>query len=501
LPKRSALIALVLHSCAVTEAYASEEAGDALAPSIFALPGFVRLPMPAPFAEGVRASLIGGYGYTEPVLHQGDRHQRALGILSASLALDPHLAIAARYDARYDRHSPGSDSGFTGDGRLAAIARAGIGGGFHAGIEAIAWFPGGETAPSLVLDATSIDLAALFGWSSAEGTTAVALLAGFRIDESRRAFPDVERLSLADRTALELSSAHAVLLGLGASHTFGAIDLFAEGTWDLLVGERAPSALQSPLRVNAGGRWALTFERTLFLGLIGEASLSERPAIALGAPLVPVEPRVSVFAQLAYVLPFSEPRVADSPQIVLPEHQPPPPPPPPVLTGSLRAQVLSRDGAPLEGAAIEVATASTSTRASCDARGVALFPGLRIGAFTLRAEKDGYLAGTATGAIVADQIADLEIRMAPRLPEGEIRGTVRSFSGQPLRAKISVEPIGASVEADAQGDFMLSVAPGTYSVVIRAPGYREQRRRVKVEEQGVTVLNADLVLIRQRGRR
>ena len=36
------------------------------------------------------------------------------------------------------------------------------------------------------------------------------------------------------------------------------------------------------------------------------------------------------------------------------------------------------------------------------------------------------------------------------------------------------------------------VPPGSYEVIVASPGFAGQRRRMQVEENGVTILNADL---------
>ena len=48
------------------------------------------------------------------------------------------------------------------------------------------------------------------------------------------------------------------------------------------------------------------------------------------------------------------------------------------------------------------------------------------------------------------------------------------------------------MRADENGEFELEVPPGAYEVVIEANGHDVQRRRVTVEQLGVTVLNVDL---------
>jgi uncharacterized membrane protein len=75
---------------------------------------------------------------------------------------------------------------------------------------------------------------------------------------------------------------------------------------------------------------------------------------------------------------------------------------------------------------------------------------------------------------------------------------VRSYDGNPVEATVRIEPEGTEFTTGEDGTFEFELQPGTYTVSIRADGFYEQRRRVVLEEDGVTVLNADL---RRRGRR
>lgn len=75
---------------------------------------------------------------------------------------------------------------------------------------------------------------------------------------------------------------------------------------------------------------------------------------------------------------------------------------------------------------------------------------------------------------------------------GQIRGNVRSFEGEPLRATIVVKPGDLRAQTSQDGKFSLEVEPGSYKVSLRAPGYAPQTRRIVVDEDGITVLNVEL---------
>jgi hypothetical protein len=91
----------------------------------------------------------------------------------------------------------------------------------------------------------------------------------------------------------------------------------------------------------------------------------------------------------------------------------------------------------------------------------------------------------------ASQKLDVQLTALP--PASQVRGVVRTFGGRGVVARIRVEPLGADVSTNDGGRFQIDVAPGDYEVVIEAPGYEHQRRKVHVDPLGVVILNADLV--------
>jgi len=76
--------------------------------------------------------------------------------------------------------------------------------------------------------------------------------------------------------------------------------------------------------------------------------------------------------------------------------------------------------------------------------------------------------------------------------QGQIQGNIRSFDGQPLQATVTVYPANLKATSNAEGEFEISIKPGRYTVRLRAFGYKSQNRTVVVQENGVTVLNAEL---------
>ena len=381
-----------------------------------------------------------GYGYTESVLGSGDRHDRAMARLGAEGRPTPWLGLSLRFDGRYDHHSiPGqaADSGMVGDPRVQIRADHALASGFAIGARAGIWFPGGN-APSIDLGATTPELVAMASHSSSGPSLpiTVAMNLGYRSDHSARTATDASMLSASDRSALGVSAFDAVLMGASASAGRGRVRGYAEWTWDLLVGNGSPAPLTSPMIIGAGVRVAAA--ESLGVEVAAELSPSRRPEMNATAPLVPIAPRLAAWVGLTYA--FGVTRAVPAPQPPAAEATPPTKEPPVKV-----AQPAVPDPAPA-------------------------------------------MAG--------------EDDPKPSLPGGQIRCYIRSLRGRTVEAEVEVREVGHEAgNADASapqalhardGRFELDVVPGSYEVRVSAPGYESQRRRIQVEQNGVTLLNVDL---------
>jgi len=479
---RLLVAALVAGGAFLGTAAASAQVGE----SGDALPGIVRIPVHEAAASERPVVLAGtaAYGFTESVLESGeDVHHRVEGGLALGWRPTSWLGASLRIDGRYDRHlgptPEEDDDGFVGLPRLAVRLGTQVSPAFSLGTQVAVAFPGAE-APSIVGDAISADVEA-FGALRISDATTVAFRAGWRFDEGPDSIDAPQDLSPADRLGLGLSDADAVLLGLGLSGRLSRdLELLAEWTWDLLVGEAAPAASEAPMRIGGGFRWrplAGAARDRLEVQAIVDGTVSRRPDLSdpLG-PLVPVEPRVRVLLGLTARL----------------------------------------GGAP--------STPETSDEDGGDGEegGEGEGEGVDDGDTASGSVDDDVEEGDPDAPIPDDQVAPV----APAT--GELRGVVRSYSGRSIRATVRVEVGGTDTgsddhedggedgggddgdrdpatadgedaddqafeaETDRYGAFSLTLPVGEHIIVIEARRYRTQRRRVQVEEGGVTILNADL---------
>lgn len=459
----------------------------------WALPGIVRIGVPGGGPR--RLSLAGGagYGYTESQGSGDGAHHRAFGSAAVGFVPLPALELALRFDGRYDLHpndGSGSHGAGVGDPRLLVRYGGAPGGGsIRLGAEAIAWVPG-KDAPSFAADATTLDGRLLAAYAPEAGPVLAALL-GFRWDNSAAAAPDTARLRPGDRLALGLSDSNAVLAGVGVSIPAGATEILGEATADLLIGSDAPSLGKSPIRVGGGVRYAVSAQ--LALEALVEVSASGRPGLTPADPLVPVEPRFAAGLGLRFRLPEGAP-----PGAAAPAPAPKAEDTKPAAAGAaakeapLAIAVVGPDGNAVAGASVEILAGETRVRAVDGGDGTYRAAAVPFG--------DAKIAVTADGFVAAEQPVrhegaagkPVEIRLEAAVAPGQLRGLIRSFSGKGLGATIRVEPIGKEVKADPQGNFALDLPGGDYEVTITQQGYKPQHRKVHVDQNGVTVLNAEL---------
>jgi hypothetical protein len=438
----------------------------------------------------------GGYGYTESVLNTGDVHHRAAGAVAIEGRPTRWLGLGLRLDGRYDRHEggpQGSDDGWVGDPRLFVRVDTGVASVLRAGARLGVWLPG-QTAPSIDFGAVTPELAGALTFAPRGTPLWLTANGGYRLNRSARSANDPARLSAADRLGLELSSFDQVLAGAAAVYGGGRAQGFVEVLAELMVGAGSPSPSASPLRAGGGARFALT--RNVRLEAEAEVTLSARPDLSASGPLVPVPPRAAVWLGVAYRFGAS---VAPAPPHPITARTTVAATPRLPASAALAGRVMTADGGAVSAPSVTVQAGAGADAVVVEVDGDGRFTlSGKVGqTLTVHAQSAGYESATETVTLVARSEAAVTLTLQRRLPNGQIRGLVRSFRGIGLDAEIKIDPSDQTLPTPAalhaqDGRFEVDVAPGTYQVTITAPGYETQRRRVDVEQNGVTLLNADL---------
>lgn len=474
------MLALLTPGAVVHAAPAAEQVGT----SSDAQPGIFRVPVAEPTRPAVAASAT--YGYTEKLDGATGPGHRLGGRVAGAAGLLPWLNLGGVLDARYDRHSGDDDGVMLGGGIAARVA--GTLGSLRLGGELRAWVPGAEEVAT-TFRATSLDARLLFGADL--GGPLLALSAGYRLDRSAEAGERAPRLSFGDRAALGLSDFDAVLAGAGIAVPVGRVELLAELSAELLIGKGAPPVAASPLHATAGGR--LHLSERMSLELLVDASAGKRPAVGPAEPLVPIEPRVGGLVGWRYRFVETEAAPARArPPVVAPAPKREPAPVAPV-DAPFEVVLTDEEGAPVRGAEVTIRVGDRSEALTGDDSGVYRHERIPKGAAKLAVKAPGYEPFERDVVVEAGKSVRLPAKLKSLPPPSQVRGMVRSLGGQPLVAKIRVDPLGVETTTDETGAFQVDVAPGAYEVTIDAEGYESQRRQVRVDAQGVVILNADLV--------
>lgn len=468
-----------------------------------ALPGLREVPVVElrPELSGAIA-VSGAYGISVDEPWAATTRHRLQGGLAGALHVLPWLAFGVEITGRWDSVTRGNtDTGMTGTPVLTARASMEPIAGLGLGLDVATWMYGGE-APSLEPGSTSLRARIVGSYRvrlAPTATLTIAATAGGLLDNSRAAAPRsvTDSLSDADRLSLGVSDFSGVLLGAGAALRIDALEVLAEMTYRVLVGEGAPSADGMPLHIVLGARGRPIGE-ILEIGAYADVSASAaRPEyVAAGNPAVPIDPRFTLTVQATVRLGVGgEPVTAgegdeggegDGGGGVGAER------------GAISGRVVDDAGAGIAGASIEVTPAgaaegSEPLRATSGADGAWTVEGVPVGPARVVVRAEGREAVEQTLEVGAGAIAQApEARLGGTLPAGEIRGVVQAADGSPLAAQIRIEPLGLELTCDADGAFEADVPPGTYQVTVRAPGHRAQTREVVVEQRGVVVLNAQL---------
>lgn len=460
------------------------------------LPGVNRVLTMEPLS-GMGLFAGAGYGFSGEALGMSDSHHRATGVVSVGLGLTRWLTLAARFDGRYDRHSDigapdVTEDGWVGDPRLVGQFSHALSDSLNVGALAVIWFPGAN-APSVVTSAISGDLQLGASYKAMDGRLRLAANLGLRIDNSAASIENADTLSQADRLSLGLSDSNAVLVGLGAAYRMGRAEILGEFTLDKLIGDMVPTPDTSPARLAAGVQ--LMLSDTMQARVMLEANMSALPNAELGQPLAPFEPRVSVMTGLYYRWggPKKQPSLTDGLAGDGDGAQTPTKP------TSLSGRITSDSGDGLADAKVEIAIGEETRSAQTDAEGrftIDLsdvdFDVSEIEEATVVVTAEGYKSSERPVDLTTGEALSLDVQVEVALPRGQLRGVVRAYNGKPISGTITVEPIGLTAKSAADGTFELDVPPGQYTVTIKAKGFKGQRRKVDVQDGGVTILHIDM---------
>ena len=159
--------------------------------------------------------------------------------------------------------------------------------------------------------------------------------------------------------------------------------------------------------------------------------------------------------------------------------------------GELVITVTNKEGgAPIAGASVKLQDQEKVT----DEKGSVTFAELPPGALSLQVHAAGYRPGEEVAQVVAGRSGTVPVLLFKEKKQipATISGIVRSVRGPAVKARLEIPELSLRIFADAKGAFSLSVPAGSYRVIISAPHYRKQVKRVSVKEGDQTIFNVDL---------
>jgi hypothetical protein len=473
----------------------TEAPSESLSPS--ALPGLHRVATAHAVAPGLAFAISAGYGFTESVLRDDTAHHRARGILAVSYRPTAWLAAGLELDGHYDRHSleTGTDQSFISDPRLFARVMHSLGP-IDVALHGTVWLPGDSPADA-TLSAATADAKLVV--SKSFGTTLFAANFGYRLDRSAKSVQDPNALSDSDRLSLGVSDSDALLFGFGGTYPLSSsVSALGELTWDVLTGDDAPAATSSPIRLSGGVRWAANNSVSLDARI--DLSPQKRPIVARGEPLVPIEPLVGFIVGLS--VRFGSDVAEAPPKKIVIDVKPevPDKPKPAAATATIKGRVVDPRGKAIVGAQVRVTATPRFVLLSSDGGGKFVSGALPEGNAIVEVEADGFKPRKTEVPLKNGETLDVDFILEPAVPQGQLRGAVHGYDGKPVQATISIMGLDIATLADEEGAFELSIPAGEHEVTVTADGFKTQTRTVVVEDNGVTVLNADLRKKRRRRR-
>jgi len=350
----------------------------------------------------------------------------------------------------------------------------------------------------LAFDAVSPKLTTAVGYHAPFGLSAAFNL-GASWDRTELAFTDA--LDPILRYSAGVSNTPWVDLGLAIDYSLELLEVltitpFLETSFLLPVGGVDTAAGMAGL-AGGGLRTALGKENQLAVTLAAEVGyLRPNP----NEVAVPAVPPWAASLGLAYAFdPFARP-TAEAVAA-------PPPPPPPAAkevikevappTGVIKGAVVdSVAGTPVVDAIVTIDGVESSPLAVNGADGsFQTYPLAANRPYKLKVVANGYNTGEVNAVVGVDAVRTVEVALVQTDAEqfGELRGAIKSADGKPLEASIVVTGVKGRFTTDpATGSFSCKLPVGDHTVAIGAPGYRAQKKKVKIRPGDVVIINVDL---------
>lgn len=169
-----------------------------------------------------------------------------------------------------------------------------------------------------------------------------------------------------------------------------------------------------------------------------------------------------------------------------------------VATGTVRGKVINKlSGEPIINALVRVDGSDASPLSVGGADGQFMtYPLVAKRPYKLIVVAPGFDPAEANVMVTEGQARDLQIAMirSGEAQFGEIRGSVKNSTGEPLAATIIAFGVkGGKTKTDPKtGSFVLKLPIGRHTVAVGAKKYRTQKKKIVLRPGDVVILNVDM---------
>lgn len=348
--------------------------------------------------------------------------------------------------------------------------------------------------------ATNIFFAVLGSWTpSSSWPMGVHLNVGFLRDGSANLFDNLEKLSLAQLYAAQVSSFNRFVTRLAWDYATRYVGPFVELSLEKYVGDGSPGFGDSPGVLSFGAkiwptkRQGLQLLAALDIGLTGVSQ--GKPVIepSVGQYAFPI-PRWNFLFQLSYRFePLAEPEVV---RIVRPGETALPGASETLKFGVIQGTVLdSRTNKPIWNALIKLEGENVSNLSvnpeDGSFRSFKVSPGTKF----LMVSADGYQSARLEVHVKPEGETVAEVKLSPKtvIIPGTLRGTIKAVSGKPpASATVLIPELDKTIQVGPEGTFTVSLKPGEYKVVVSSAGFRTQTKVINITEGSTVILNVEL---------
>jgi hypothetical protein len=347
--------------------------------------------------------------------------------------------------------------------------------------------PTGEKFSQLSTDGISTRILTTFAFQPVKAAL-ITLNLGYHFDNTSQIFS--ESLNAAQVFAGGVNPHDQFLVRLGAAWQFGPVAPFLEYGSAIAMGGDAPGFTDSPNWITVGLRaWPLS-HHTLHLVAAADIGLAGiHPPAGKGR----IPPYNVVFA-----VGFNFGQIPEPPPKVITKEVERikevkvqvPPPPQSRIVGTV---VDANTGKPLGGARVKVGGKEKATFVTEPERGKFTTCPADPGPVKVTVAMEGYKQETTAVLSTGKPTVPVTIKLARARGKtfGTLKGTVRSATGQPLRAKLNIPARRKRIRAK-KGKFELRLATGVFDVIFTMPGYVTQRRKIKLKTGDLVILNVEL---------